>query len=645
MTRALLAKELRALRPWLVLSVFVGLIDLADLLMNQPDLRPLSLVWRGFGHGNGIVMWIIAYAIGTGLVTREHDDRTLIFLDGLPVTRTHVFSVKCSLTCALLACAPSLALCVFAFQHLLSRGSLDFELRVDLLLSLLALHIASIIQGVFVGAAMGLLRSLTWLVTAATFVALHLLIERIPRLAFLNPISFVDVELTSAGLMLDRETMLAQLGFTVVGAAIAWWGFVRSGRPSLLADLSKRPALGAVISTLTMLLLGTGLALAGRHNQKNEPREGGGEVDEAKFSESPPAQTSTKHYHFSYAATSAKQALQLAEQSDPIFERVHVILGAPLGEPIDVDTSGSMRNTEGTAYFSRIRLMLNDRAPIVLAHETSHVVTQRLAGAERDRHWRRALVLNEGLATYVEQLFEADAPTQAGTTQATLQSDRLLLAALYTRHELLVPEISDYDLLAAMRDQDLKYPLGAAVIRAMVNLYGPDSISRLVRAFADEKLPTGLDGLALMDTTFQFARMDFAAVIAELFKEAAADAQLHAHELAAVPRPRVRLVRRDDTIGVQALCDTATPEPTLRIFELRFKPHRDSDFDRYESTTVVGARPTWRPKSQIQRGEICVQVGVPLAQRILYEPWTCLPVSDAAPWNGPDEDELLDESE
>jgi hypothetical protein len=648
-TRALIRKELRALRPWVVLSLCIGLIDIAEAFVHQPDMRPLSRLWSQLGSANGIVLWVIAFAIGTGLVTREQDDGTLVFLDGLPVSRTHVFAVKCCLTCALLAIAPSVSLLAVIAQHLLSRGSLDAELRPDILLGLFGLQMAAIVQGVFVGAAMGMLRSLTWLITSALAVLLALVTERIPRIAFLNPLSLLNADLTSAGLRVDTETLQAQCAFTVIGALIAWWGFVRSGRPSVLPDVSKRPALGATITALTVIAVTSAVAIAGRRShaaQTDDEETLDDDGASVRFKPSPPAQTATRHYHLAYDATQAHQALALAAQADDVFERVHAMLGAPLGESIDVDTSGSARNTEGTAYFGRIRMYLNDHAPIVLAHETSHVVAQRLAGREHDWLWQKAQVLDEGLATYVEQKYERDTLGETDAARATLANDRLLLAALYARHELLVPEICDYRLLATMRDDDLKYPLGAAVIRAMVRLYGPDSISRLVRAFASEKLPSDLNGLPMMEATFQIARMDFAAVIAELFKEAADDAQQHAAELAALPRPRVRLVRRvrgagkgeSGSIGVQALSTTGDAEGAPRTFFLRFKPRPDSSFDLYDTSIARGDRPAWRPASRIRQGEVCVQVGLRLGRgRIVYEPWTCLPTSDAALWEESDD--------
>ena len=211
----------------------------------------------------------------------------------------------------------------------------------------------------------------------------------------------------------------------------------------------------------------------------------------------------------------------------------------------------------------------------------------------------------------------------------------MLLAALYVRHELIVQEIYDLDLLATTRDESLKYPMGAAVIRAMVKLYGPDSISRLVRAFANDKLPADLSGLALMETTFQSAGMDFAAVIAELFRQVSEDAKLQTAELAALPRLRVRLVHDAERTGVQTLCDAEAEQAPRRV-HLRFKPHEVSEVERYDGARTFCDKIVWRAASEIQHAKICVQAGLRLSQgRLLYEPWTCLPTADAALWQEP----------
>jgi ABC-type transport system involved in multi-copper enzyme maturation permease subunit len=131
MTRVLLRKELRDLLPWAILSVCIGLTDLAGLLLRPFDMLPLGVTHRMLGDENGPVLWFMAFAIGTGLGIREQDDGTLAFLDGLPVSRSRVFFVKMAVTFALLCFAPLVASSSALLAHATAHGSLDADYRLD----------------------------------------------------------------------------------------------------------------------------------------------------------------------------------------------------------------------------------------------------------------------------------------------------------------------------------------------------------------------------------------------------------------------------------------------------------------------------------------------------------------------------------
>ena len=96
MNAALFRKEVRDLLPWGVLSLAFGLSNVAQLLLEQVDSAPLGQTFFLLNGENLVLYWLIAFAIGTGLAVREHDDRTLAFLDGLPVSRSRVFFIKCA---------------------------------------------------------------------------------------------------------------------------------------------------------------------------------------------------------------------------------------------------------------------------------------------------------------------------------------------------------------------------------------------------------------------------------------------------------------------------------------------------------------------------------------------------------------------
>src|SRR5262245_41654987 len=160
MNAALFRKEFRDLLPWGVLSLAFGLNNVAQLMLEQVDSTPLGQTFFLLNGENVVLYWLIAFAIGTGLAVREHDDRTLAFLDGLPVSRSRVFFVKCAVMAMLILAGPLLELLSVGGLHLLSRGSLDRELHGALLLQAVALQALFLLNGLMLGAAFGRLRSL-----------------------------------------------------------------------------------------------------------------------------------------------------------------------------------------------------------------------------------------------------------------------------------------------------------------------------------------------------------------------------------------------------------------------------------------------------------------------------------------------------
>lgn len=628
MNAALLRKELRELLPWGVLSVALGVFDMLFVLFTQPDMRPLSVTYAGLGDAGAVLFWFIAFAIGTGLATREQDDRTLAFLDGLPVSRSRVFVTKMAVAFGLVMLAPVVRFTLAILLHLLSSDSLQRALNLDLLLLIFMQHALAMFTGLLLGAALGRLRSLTWLAFGTLAAGLFIAMEHYPRIAALDPTSILDVRLQSGRIRFDATALQAQLVLGVIAGWLAWRGFTRVHRvPVLNLDLLTRPVVSAIVSALTVAVLGfAAFSVASQRAKEVVAPAGEGPVEneEPFFTSIPPAQAQTRHYRFSYVAAEAGAARELAARADGIFERVHELLGVAPGETIQVDASGSATNTHGTAHFGRIRMRLNDEAALTLAHETAHVVADRLAGNEQAWLWDAAPALSEGLATWVHSQFGATEEQVAG---------RFALAALHSRRELIVEEFADPSTLSRLRDENIKYPMGEAMIAATAKLYGKDAVPNLLRAFADSKLPTDLRGFALWQAVYQTAGMDLGAVMDEFYREVAAERDEHATEIAQLPRPRARVITNGTEFGVQVLVDRPLNESQSLL--LRFKPEPDSTL---EEIATVYARPdaaVWRSSRWIRDGAICVQPGVMIAPaQVLFEQWTCLPTADASEWSG-----------
>jgi hypothetical protein len=621
MNAALLRKESRDLLPWGVLGLALGLSNVVEFLLEQIDLAPLGHTFRLLNQYNIVVYWVMAFAIGTGLAIREHDDRTLGFLDGLPVSRSRVFLVKCAVMSAFVLIGPLLDLVTISALHLLSRGSLDRALHGALLLQAFALQALLLVSGLMLGAAFGRLRSLAWLFAGLAATAVILLVDRVPRAAVLNPLTLLDWEWTSTGIVVDGETVCVQAAAGAIAAIVAWWGFVRAGKTRRPLSVSG-PIMGAIVVVATVGAGITALMLATRNTDLARPEAARSGSNSYEFAPSPPAQTLTRHYRFSYPADEAEAALALAGEADVVFERVHALLGVAPGDVVDVDASGSAVNTDGTAFLGRLRMRLDSDAIPVLAHETAHVAAQRLAGAERDWLWQAATVLSEGLASWIETQFRE---------RAERTDERMLvLAAMHARRELIIEELADPLVLSRVRDENVKYAAGEALIAALVRLHGEAALPRLLQAFDDPRLPSDLGGLPLWQSTFQLAGFDLAAVVDEFYRAVTDFAALNADRVAALPRPRVVLVRIGRTVGALAVIDPPGAESTAAYeFVMRFRPAPDSPLSDYRQFPAVANQPVWPAARNTSGGRVCVQPGVRLGAEVLYEPWVCLPTSDA----------------
>ncbi len=621
MNAALFRKELRDLLPWGVLSLAFGLGNVVQLLLEQVDSTPLGQTFFLLNRENVVLYWLIAFAIGTGLAIREHDDRTLAFLDGLPVSRSRVFFVKCAVMAALVMVGPLLEIVAMATLHLLSRASLDRELHGGLLLQAFALQALFLWGALMLGAAFGRLRSLSWAAAGLTATALFLFAERVPRAALLDPLTLLDWQWTTAAIVVDGQTVRTQLVVLAVAILIAWQGFVRAGKGRVALNLSG-PIAGALVGVATIGALVTALVVVMRPFDAPPPSTGEGDDGGTyEFEPSPPAQTVTHHYRISYPAHQADAALALAAEADAVFERVHALLGLPPGDMIDVDASGSAPNTHGMAFRGRLRMELDSEVLAVLAHETAHVATQRAAGDGRAWLWLAAATLNEGLASWVETRFRARVER---TDERTL-----LLAAMHSRRELIVEELADPTLLERVRDVTVEYAAGEAVIAALVRLHGEGAVARLLQAFADPRLPSDLRGYALWQSTFQLAGFDLGAVVDELYRGLEDYAALHAERIAALPRPRVVLVRFGRRVGAMVVADSPQGELEEHAFVIRFRPAPDSPLTDYQRFDAAPNAPVWPGSRSVLGGRLCVQPGVKIGAEVLYEPWTCLPTSEA----------------
>ena len=629
---SLLRKELRLQRPIFVLGlVLVGLSLLESLTgpMGPHSLAAPDLV----GEGDAVLLLIISVVLGVQLSARERDAGTLRFLDGLPIIRMQMFGSMVLAAFAAVALVPLLDLSTRVAMHLIDPHSLGGEVHPLLMGELLASQWLLILVGLGVGAMVGLTGSLTWLTLAVTAALYVVMAKRIPAVSMMNPVVSLVPSPMGTRLGIDAVAVAVQASLAAVSLGIAAYGFHRAGRALPVLPLAvRRPVLGTIVVLLTI-----GVAVFVAANLRSTAGDDGSDdgddaVVGVSFGNSVPTSRKTTHYRFSFPGDSSAKATELIDDADRIFSQVGVRLSLDandpdLVEPVEVDMSGSRRNTRGTASLDRIRMKLGNDAPYVLAHETTHVVSRRIAGGSNDVHWAVSSTLNEGLAEWVGH---AVAPQPDWAEDRA--DDLLILATLQHRRLLDVAAFTEISGVRKELDEDLQYPMGELMIEAVAKRYGKESVETLVRAFGTRTLPTAATGRTLWQAVFQIAGMDVSLIFSDVVARLDDEAEKRSAEVDGLPRPRAVLVTGEDgRVGVKLSAARGELPDGWRL-TVRFRPRTDSDADEYSTETIEPGEIVWRDAANVSGGQVCLQPGLMAPSRhALFERWKCLQRADAEP--------------
>ncbi|MBJ6762208.1 ABC transporter permease [Myxococcaceae bacterium JPH2] len=627
MIRPLIAKELRDQRPFLWLSLFFLAVEVITSLWTEPlGFSPYAETFvERFKVGGDLstMTFVLAFALGTGLLVREQDDRTLEFLDALPTSRGMLFTVKLGVALGLVLLYPLGLTAWTLVEHGLSRTSLDAGLHVDLLLVGSVLRIIQALAVLSLALALAPLRRLSWTALAVLMMALSLWQDRVPWLAALNPLQLTSPEFEGTRWPWPLEAMAVQLGGSGVLLFIALAQFLGLGQRRLGALLRwlQNSWMSGVV---TLATLGLFIAVLARLLGPNAGgAEGGAAPDESprvRFPVSAVAQAATRYYRFTYPAELRTRAGPLLDAADGVHEQVRQFLGEEPGALIHADLGGSAVHTGGTAYWNTLRMDLAgasdaERARAVLGHETTHVLAHRLVGVASVPKLSRMKLLSEGLATYVETRFFS--PSRTSDYQ-------LIAAAARARREVKVEELLEPERLAADRDADWVYPLGRAFVDALVRRYGDGAPARVLAAIGRKDAPEGLDGALAWQDAFQTAGIDLSQVFDDMF--AGLDAQVTEQRafLESLPRPRGVVERQDGRVAVRARLDKSLPSGWRVVCRFR----RTERAESYElDGPYAGEGPHWREATDVSEGRIWYQLGIQGPESlILYEPWTLVRV-------------------
>lgn len=624
MIRPLVAKELRDQRPFLWLALFFIAAEVLSTLWTDPlGFSPYAATFETRFKPDGdlsVLTFILAFALGSGLLVREQDDRTLEFLDALPTSRWSLFGVKLLVALGTVLVYPLGLSLWMVVQHLLSRTSLDPGMHLDVLGVGSVLRVAQALTVLSLALALAPLRRLCWTALATLMLAQSILQERMPWMSALNPFRLTAPEFEGTRWRWPTEALGLQLAVAAVLLALALVQFLGVGERFVGAVLRRLQGswLGT-LATLATVGLFTVVLVRTFDDDDKEAEAAASDKPTVEFPSARSAQADTRHYQFVYPANLRKRAEPLLDGADGVFEQVRGFLGVEAGAVIRADLGGSARHTAGTAYWNTLRLNLAglsrpEEALGVLRHETTHVLAQRLTGVDAAPRLSGMKLLSEGLATYVEHRFIE--------SSAEAEEYQLIAAAARARREVKTEELLDLERLAAERDENWVYPLGRAFVEVLVRRHGDGAPARVLTALGRKDAPEGLQGALAWQDAFQTAGIDLSQVFDDFFAYLDEQAKLRADVIDALPRPRGALERKNGRVGIRAVVDGKVPEGWKVV--CRFRPDEGASSHEVDGP-YTGLGPHWRKPSEVSEGKLWYQLGLKGPRGfVLYEPWTML---------------------
>ena len=662
---SLLRKELRALFPFLGLVLVIYGLWWAELLLNDfPDQIATSKMLE-YSEGGEVVLFLLVFSLATGLLVREHDEGTLSFLDGLPLTRGQVFASKLAAGLGILSLMPICDLVTNCAIWLCSHTSLETHAPWSLLITAALLQEASLFVYLALGLALSFLRQFSWL-ALGLLVSAYLFFEQlnVPFVGLLNIFRLTEPTYQGYRWLIPTSELVAQLLLGLLCTSIAYAAFLMLGdRNRRLHDsLMRRRAMTVLAGGATVwgisLWLGLGI-YAATHSDPPDDKK-------VRYAPWPTVEAKTQRYQFLYPENLSALALPLIDEADSIESRVRTFLGAEAVPQIEADMTGSMPRHLGVAHWKKVSIELRRFVPrggvpskwaassggavrlaAVLAHETTHVYIDHESQSHVADDFNSTRFFHEGLASYVEyHLFLDQAPLTPPATPLKggrwLPSLHRVAATMRSRGEVKWEELLDDKALSLKRDTDLVYPLGEMFVEALVERYGEAAPGKIVRAFARARAPKDLTGMALWRDLMQSCGYDLGAVeetfLANLDKAVVDQRKF----IDAIPRLNgtVKATTRtlEVRVGFQADPEASGAEATARLAArpadeppgqllCRFRAESDTPPERYEYPSTDTAYLYAVPRSRYPHATFWYQLGwrIPGASQPIWEPWVEAP--------------------
>ena len=576
---ALLRKEFRSRVPFLILIVMLTLFGYAARAVAEP----LTLTSTQELYGEGLIelgaeyavfAFVLTLALSYGLLVREFDDRTIEFLDAMPVSRTQLFFAKWFTAMCTLAAIPILDIFFILGIRAISSTSLDRSYHFDWIATSVGLQLVQLFCFLSIGMALSFLRRFGWLLLGIFFWSLMILGRFIPELEPSNLVLCGDPQFTGKRWLIPWQLVYTYLVVGVVALAIAYGLFLGGGRVLLrwLAGSESRVKQVALIScsaAIVFVVLGmTTQAMLQDPESDLEP-----DAVRVTYPSWSTTRRSTKRYDVVFPNNLASRANRLLDEADDVYRDVADFFDYEDDTRISVDMTSSSSHHLGTAYWNKLKMDLSAQEDLsslrqTLGHETTHVILESLSDNQLSQNFDSVRFFHEGVATYIERRFfsEQDLPQQ-----------RLGAAFVQEHGEASFDRLVENDRLRAEHDSLLAYELGEVFAAAIVRRFGEDAIGNIARTFADRRHSEGLSGIALWRSIFQASGYSLNEAVDEYYQLLEEAQEVHRQVIEQLPKLRPVVDIEDSEIQIQT--DQTPPDGWELI--VRFRSSSSAPDDRY----------------------------------------------------------------
>lgn len=530
---ALFWKELRGMQTFLLAACALLIVGHVYTLATEfPDNRPFTPSHLIGEVNPSATVAVLGMLLGVGLLIREDNDRTLSFLDALPVSRTSIFLAKITAGLAVLLLIGVFEISIEAIFGWLSQTSTDGPAPVRFTLSLLTLLAVTGTYVLSVSLVLSFLRK--WFALGlglAFWIALWLSNNGVSWVELLKPTGLVP-SMQGETVQIPWRMLRLQAAIAIGALGIAWFLFLHLGMRR--EDVGRkflgrrwRPLLVAILVAATPLVWIGFMVTLGRTDKPDAEKSG--PLQDDAF-----AERKTEHYHFLFRETQRKNVTPMIDKADEVYATVEeVFTGTEMPAKIIVDLASPLpEHAGGMANWTHLRIPVWQEQPLeellhVLGHETAHAFQHTSAGIRYLQEHRWTRFFNEGLATHIGIGSFASPEEQASWDRQ--------IAGVASRGKIPFSQLSNDQEVSKHRDPEAVYPLGMAFCRAMEHTGGTEVFQKVMAAFP--RLPKGVkwNGNELWRHICTEAGVDLDRVIAAYDQEVEKLLKEHAEFVAGLP--------------------------------------------------------------------------------------------------------------